>query len=56
MDKNQDIKQINNRPPWIITGKTMSNECFKLTMDMIDKQPPKKIHVYKKINIKNIKN
>jgi hypothetical protein len=58
MDKKPDIKEINNknsiiqRPPWIITGKTMSNECYKFTMDMIDKQPPKKIPVYKKINLK----
>ena len=63
MDKEQKIEQANNikkannnivihRTPWIITGRTISNTCFKLTMDMIDKQPPKKIPVYKKINLK----
>jgi hypothetical protein len=50
-----NIKKINNfvirRPPWIITDRTMSTECYKLTMNMIDKQPPKPLTVYKKIKI-----
>lgn len=56
-----DRKETNNknniiqRPPWIITGRTMSNECYKLTINMIEKQPPKPLPVYKKINIKNLK-
>ena len=61
MDKNEpNSKKIHHncvpkQPPWIITDRTMSNECYKLTMNMIDKQPPKPLPVYKKIKInKNI--
>lgn len=37
--------------PWVAPTQTMSNNCYKLTMDMIDKQPPKRLPIYKKINI-----
>ena len=45
-----NIKIIKKLLPWISPTQTMSNTCYKLTMNMIDKQPPKKIPVYKKIN------
>ena len=58
--KEQVIKKINNNivrklPPWISPTPTMSTSCYKLTMDMIDKQPPKKIQVYKKIKINKLR-
>jgi hypothetical protein len=37
--------------PWIPPTQTMSNSCYKLTMDMIDKQPPKRLPIYEKIDI-----
>lgn len=57
--KEKVIKKINNNivrkpPPWILPTPSMSTSCYKLTMDMIDKQPPKKIQVYKKIKINKL--
>jgi hypothetical protein len=55
-----EIKKINHnnivrkQPPWISPTPTMSTSCYKLTMDMVDKQPPKKIQVYKKIKINKL--
>jgi hypothetical protein len=37
--------------PWIPPTQTMSNSCYKLTMDMKEKQPPTPLPIYKKINL-----
>jgi hypothetical protein len=37
--------------PWIPPTRTMSNSCYKLTMDMKEKQPPVPLPIYKKINL-----
>lgn len=37
--------------PWITPTQTMSNNCYKLTMDMKEKQPPTPLPIYEKINI-----
>jgi hypothetical protein len=50
-NKKKNSNNIIKIPPWIPPTQTMSNTCYKLTMDMIDKQPPKKLPIYKKIDI-----
>jgi len=38
-------------PSWFPTNGSMSTQCYKQTADCIDKQPPKPLPNYKKINI-----
>ena len=38
-------------PSWFPTNGSMSTQCYKQTADCIDKQPPKPLPKYKKINI-----
>jgi hypothetical protein len=53
MNNNKKEKLINKIKlcPWITQTQTMSNKCYKLNMDMKDKQPPKPLPIYPKINI-----
>ena len=54
----QPPREIFRQPklnPWFPTMRSVSNICYKQTADMIDKQPPKPLPVYKKINLKATK-
>jgi hypothetical protein len=50
-NKKKRLIKIVKIVPWIPPTETMSNTCYKLSMNMKDKQPPKPLPIYKKINI-----